>query len=100
MTVATTTSAAPGSYSITVTGTGSAAAHTASYTLTVNGTGGCASPGQKLGNPGFETRNDPVDRVRPASSVLTPATDRRAPVPGTRGSTATARPTPTPCPSR
>src|SRR4051812_20349933 len=57
MTVATTTAAAPGSYTITVTGTGSAV-HSASYTLTLNGTGGCAGAGQKLGNPGFETRSE------------------------------------------
>ncbi|MDI1466415.1 M20/M25/M40 family metallo-hydrolase, partial [Catellatospora sp. KI3] len=38
MTVSTTASAAPGTYSITVTGTGSVA-HSATYTLTVNGTG-------------------------------------------------------------
>ena len=30
----------------------------ATYTLTVNGTGGgCTAPGQKLGNPGFESGN-------------------------------------------
>ena len=27
--------------------------------MTVNGTGGCSSPGQKLGNPGFETGSAP-----------------------------------------
>jgi hypothetical protein len=40
-----------------VTGTGTSATHSTTYTLTVNGTGGCASPGQKLGNPGFESGN-------------------------------------------
>ncbi|MBB3094422.1 aminopeptidase S [Actinoplanes campanulatus] len=58
MTVATTTAAAAGTYTITVTGTGSAT-HSASYTLTVNGTGGCTGAGQKLGNPGFETATAP-----------------------------------------
>jgi len=47
-----------GSYTITVTGTGSAV-HSASYTLTLNGTGGCTGAGQKLGNPGFETATTP-----------------------------------------
>ncbi|GAA2608165.1 M28 family peptidase [Paractinoplanes durhamensis] len=54
VTIATTAAAAAGSYTITVTGTGSAT-HTASYTLTVNGTGGgCTGAGQKLADPGFE----------------------------------------------
>ncbi|MGY0235650.1 M4 family metallopeptidase [Longispora urticae] len=53
MTVATTSSAAPGTYTITVTGTGTAT-HTATYSLTVNGGPGCTGAGQKLGNPGFE----------------------------------------------
>ncbi|MEV6523920.1 M4 family metallopeptidase [Longispora sp. NPDC051575] len=56
-TIATTTGAAPGTY--TITGTGTAVTRTTSYALTVNGTGGCSSPGQKLGNPGFETATAP-----------------------------------------
>lgn len=58
MTVTTGTSAAPGSYTITVTGAGSVT-RTASYTLTVNGTGACTGAGQQLGNPGFETATAP-----------------------------------------
>jgi hypothetical protein len=55
MTISTSSTTPAGTYSITITGTGTSATHTTPYTLTVNGTGGCASPGQKLGNPGFET---------------------------------------------
>jgi subtilisin family serine protease len=57
MTITTSASTPAGSYPVTITGTGSSATHTASYTLTVNSAGGCASPGQKLGNPGFESGN-------------------------------------------
>ncbi|PWR16679.1 peptidase M4 family protein [Micromonospora sicca] len=57
LTIATSASTPAGTYTVTVTGTG-AVSHSASYTLTVNGTGGgCTSPGQKLGNPGFESGN-------------------------------------------
>ncbi len=81
MTIATTTAAAAGSYTITVTGTGSAT-HTASYTLTVNGTGGaCAGPGQKLGNPGFETATTPWTAT---SGVIGANTGDGAPRTGTR----------------
>ncbi|MBV9293288.1 MAG: putative Ig domain-containing protein [Frankiales bacterium] len=47
-----------GTYSVTATATDSTGAKgSTSFTWTVNpsGGGGCASPGQKLGNPGFET---------------------------------------------
>ncbi|PZF86800.1 M4 family metallopeptidase [Micromonospora deserti] len=55
LTIATTSATPPGSYPITVRGAGSVS-RTATYTLTVNGSGGgCPSPGQKLGNPGFES---------------------------------------------
>ncbi|MFC4146569.1 M4 family metallopeptidase [Micromonospora mangrovi] len=57
LTIATSASTPAGTYTVTVTGTG-AVAHSATYSLTVNGTGGgCTSPGQKLGNPGFESGN-------------------------------------------
>lgn len=80
MTVATTTFAAPGSYTITVTGTGSAT-HSASYTLTVNGTGGCTGAGQKLGNPGFETATTPWTA---STGVIGANTGDGAPRTGTR----------------
>ncbi|MEU4244788.1 M20/M25/M40 family metallo-hydrolase [Actinoplanes sp. NPDC026619] len=81
MTVATTTAAASGSYTITVTGTGSAT-HTASYTLTVSGTGGgCTSAGQKLGNEGFESGTTPWTG---SSGVIGANTGDGAPRTGTR----------------
>jgi subtilisin family serine protease len=58
MTIATSASTPSGTYPITITGAGSSARHTTSYSLTVTGAGGgCASPGQKLANPGFESGN-------------------------------------------
>jgi aminopeptidase S len=80
MTVATTTADAPGSYTITVTGTGSAV-HSASYTLTVNGTGGCTSAGQKLGNADFETATTPWTAT---TGVIGANTGDGAPRTGTR----------------
>ena len=47
-----------GTYSVTVTATGSggSGSGSATFTFTVTGGGGgCSAPGQKLGNPGFET---------------------------------------------
>jgi hypothetical protein len=59
LTISTSASTPAGSYSIGVTGTAASATHSATFTLTVNGTGGCASPGQKIANPGFENGNTP-----------------------------------------
>ncbi|MFC7550642.1 M4 family metallopeptidase [Plantactinospora sp. GCM10030261] len=59
MTIATSGSTPPGTYPVTITGTGPSATRSASYTLTVTGAGGCSSPGQKLGNPGFESGTSP-----------------------------------------
>jgi hypothetical protein len=53
MTVKTTSSAAPGSYPITVTGTAASGTENATYTLTVNGSGSGGSG--SLANGGFET---------------------------------------------
>jgi subtilisin family serine protease len=55
LTIATATSTPPGTYPVTITGTAASGSHTTTLSLTVNGTGACASPGQKLGNPGFES---------------------------------------------
>ncbi|MEU8473472.1 hypothetical protein AB0F30_37420, partial [Streptomyces sp. NPDC029006] len=57
MTVSTTSSAAPGTYTITVQGDG-VAHHTAQYTLTVNGAGGCTAS-QVISNGGFENGTSP-----------------------------------------
>lgn len=45
-----------GTYAVTVPGTSPSTTHATAYPLTVGG-GGCASPDQKLGNPGFESGN-------------------------------------------
>jgi subtilisin family serine protease len=57
MTITTSGSTPAGTFTVTITGTGTSATHTTSYSLTVNSPGGCASPGQKLANPGFESGN-------------------------------------------
>jgi hypothetical protein len=58
MTITTSASTAANTYPLTITGTGTSATHSTGYTLTVNGVGGgCSSPGQKFGNPGFESGN-------------------------------------------
>jgi len=46
-----------GTYTVTVTATSGTQSGSATFTWTISpsGGGGCASPGQKLGNPGFET---------------------------------------------
>lgn len=54
MSIATSTSTPAGTYTVTVTGTGTSATHTATYSLTVSAPSSC-TPGQLLGNPGFET---------------------------------------------
>ncbi|WP_460113697.1 M28 family peptidase [Streptomyces platensis] len=61
MTVATTASTAPGTYPLTITGTGSgpgAVTRTTSFSLTVKGAGGCTA-GQLLANGGFENGTSP-----------------------------------------
>lgn len=57
MAVATAASTAPGTYPLTITGTGSVT-HTTTYTLTVKGTGGCTGQ-QLLTNGGFESGTTP-----------------------------------------
>ncbi|MFF4948372.1 M28 family peptidase [Streptomyces chattanoogensis] len=57
MTVATAPSTAPGTYPLTLTGTGSVA-HSTTFTLTVKGTGSCTGQ-QLLANGGFENGTAP-----------------------------------------
>ncbi|MGX4654247.1 M28 family peptidase [Micromonospora sp. SCSIO 07396] len=57
MTVSASSSATLGTFTLTVTGTGSAT-RTASYTVTVTGTGSCTG-GQVVGNGGFESGTSP-----------------------------------------
>ena len=59
MTITTSTTTPPGTYNVTITGTGTSVSHTTPFSLTVTGAGGCSSPGQKLGNPGFEVGSAP-----------------------------------------
>ena len=80
MTISTSTSTPAGTYTVTVTGTGTSVTHTTTYSLTVNGSGGCASPGQKLGNPGFESGTTPWT----ASSGVIGAWTGQAPHSGSR----------------
>ena len=55
------TPTAAGTYTATVTATGSAGSGSTSFTFTVTGGGGggCTSPGNKVGNAGFETGTSP-----------------------------------------
>lgn len=57
MTISTSSSTPAGTYAITISGTAASGTKTTTYSLTVNGSGSCSSPGQKLGNPGFESGN-------------------------------------------
>ena len=73
MTVSAASTAAAGTWTITVTGTGSTT-RTATYTLTVTGTGGC-SGGQKIGNSSFESGTAPWTAT---SGVITSDTAQAA----------------------
>ena len=59
MTISTSASTPTSTFPITITGTATSATHSTPFSLTVTGTGGCSSPGQKLGNPGFEVGSAP-----------------------------------------
>ena len=62
-------------------------------------TGGCS--GQKLGNPGFESGTaSPWTATAGVIGQTAPAASRLTPAPGRRGSTVTARRTPTRCRNR
>jgi hypothetical protein len=53
LSLSTASTTAPGTYPITITGTGASASHATTFTLTVNGTGG--GSGSVISNGGFET---------------------------------------------
>lgn len=75
LTISTSASTPPGTYSITVNGAGSVT-RSATYRLTVNGTGGgCTAPGQKLANPGFESGSTGWSA---SSGVITSASSQAA----------------------
>jgi Zn-dependent metalloprotease len=50
-----------GTYNVTATATGASGSGATTFTFTISGGGGggCSSPGQKLGNPGFESGTSP-----------------------------------------
>ncbi len=60
-TISTSSSTPPGKYPVTITGTATSGSRSTTYNLAVTSSGGgsCTSPGQKLGNPGFDTGTAP-----------------------------------------
>ena len=76
------TPTAAGTFTVTVTATSTAGSGSTSFTITIAGAGGaCASPGQKLGNPGFETGSAPWTAT---AGVIGANTGTGAPRTGTR----------------
>ena len=76
------TPTAAGTFTVTVTATSTAGSGSTSFTFTVAGAGGaCGSPGQKLGNPGFETGSAPWTAT---AGVIGVNTGTGAPRTGTR----------------
>jgi subtilisin family serine protease len=59
LTISTAAGTPAGTYAVTITGSAASASHSTTYSLAVTGSGGCSSPGQKLGNPGFEVGSAP-----------------------------------------
>lgn len=74
MTVSASSTAATGTYTITVIGTGSVT-RTASYSLTVTGTGGGCTGGQLIGNSSFESGTSPWSAT---SGVITNSSGQAA----------------------
>ena len=72
-----------GTFTVTVTATSAAGSGSTSFTFTVSPAGGgaCTSPGQKLGNPGFETATAPWTA---SAGVIGANTGTGAPRTGTR----------------
>ena len=76
------TPTAAGTFTVTATATSTAGSGSTSFTVTIAGAGGtCASPGQKLGNPGFETGSAPWTAT---AGVIGANTGTGAPRTGTR----------------
>jgi Zn-dependent metalloprotease len=76
------TPTAAGTFTVTVTATSTAGSGSTSFTFTIAGVGGaCASPGQKLGNPGFESGSAPWTAT---AGVIGANTGTGAPRTGTR----------------
>jgi Zn-dependent metalloprotease len=71
-----------GTFTVTATATSAAGSGSTSFTFTVAGVGGgCGSPGQKLGNPGFESGSAPWTAT---AGVIGANTGTGAPRTGTR----------------
>ncbi|BCJ75301.1 hypothetical protein CS0771_48450 [Catellatospora sp. IY07-71] len=77
LTLSTTASVTPGTYPITVTGTGTSATRTAVYTLTVNGAGGCRA-------------TNPADVAIPDAGAAVESTITISGCPGTASASSTA----------
>ncbi|HEV7655879.1 MAG TPA: M4 family metallopeptidase [Mycobacteriales bacterium] len=76
------TPTAAGTFTVTATATSAAGSGSTSFTFTIAGVGGaCASPGQKFGNPGFETASAPWTAT---AGVIGANTGTGAPRTGTR----------------
>ncbi len=76
------TPTAAGTFTVTATATSAAGSGSTSFTFTIAGAGGaCASPGQKLGNPGFESGSAPWTAT---AGVIGANTGTGAPRTGTR----------------
>jgi hypothetical protein len=75
MTVSTTSSAAAGTYSITVTGAASSGSHSATYTLTVGSSGSTCTSAQLLGDPGFESGSTIAPWTETSTLGYTPVTN-------------------------
>jgi hypothetical protein len=71
-----------GTFTVTATATSAAGSGSTSFTFTIAGAGGtCASPGQKFGNPGFESGSAPWTAT---AGVIGANTGTGAPRTGTR----------------
>ncbi|MBB5868106.1 X-Pro dipeptidyl-peptidase [Allocatelliglobosispora scoriae] len=77
LTLSTTASVAPGTYQITIIGTGTSATRTAAYSLTVNGPGGC-------------TATNPTDVAIPDAGAAVESTITISGCPGTASASSTA----------
>ncbi|MFD0591902.1 proprotein convertase P-domain-containing protein [Catellatospora coxensis] len=77
LTLSTTAAVAPGTYPITITGTGSGTTRTAVYTLTVNGTAGCRA-------------SNPTDVAIPDAGAAVDSTITISGCPGTASASSTA----------
>src|SRR5579863_1868321 len=86
MTVNSTSSTPAGTYPITVTGTAASGSHSTTYTLTVSSGGGSCTPGQLLGNPGFENGSTTAPWTESSTLGFNPITQATSAEPAHSGS--------------